>query len=163
METLNRFSNSVYIVVESFHRQRQCFSPKVQHMTRKLPALTPDNSAFWQGGAQQELRMHHCEACARFFHPPAPVCPRCLGSEVGPRPVSGRATVHTYTVNHQPWRPDLNEAYVVAIVELAEQDGLRFVTNIVGTPPAEVHIGMPVRVRFEQVEDVWLPLFEKAA
>lgn len=107
--------------------------------------------------------MHHCDACARFFHPPAPVCPQCLGAEVGPRPVSGQGTVFTYTVNHQPWRPDLKEPYVVAIVELADQQGLRFVTNIVGSPPAEVHIGMPVRVRFEQFEDVWLPLFEKAA
>jgi uncharacterized OB-fold protein len=77
--------------------------------------------------------------------------------------VSGAGKVVTYTVNHQPWRADLKEPYVVAIVELAEQDGLRFVTNIVGTAPEEVGIGMPVQVRFEQVEDVWLPLFEKAA
>lgn len=82
---------------------------------------------------------------------------------MGPRAVSGRGTVLTYTVNHQPWRADLKDPYVVAIVELADQQGLRFVTNIVGTPPTEVHIGMPVRVCFEQVEDVWLPLFEKAA
>ena len=26
--------------------------------------------------------------------------------------------------------------------------------------PTRVHVGMPVRVAFEQVEDVWLPLFE---
>jgi len=132
-------------------------------MTRKLPALTSDNSAFWQGGADGQLRMHHCGACAQYFHPPAPVCPRCLGADVAPKPVSGAGEVVTFTVNHQPWRADLKEAYVVAIVELAEQAGLRFVTNIVGTAPEEVFIGMPVRVRFEQVEDVWLPLFEKAA
>ena len=81
----------------------------------------------------------------------------------------GRRAWHWYLARYRelqqrnPWRPDLTEPYVVAIVELADQSGLRFVTNIVGTPPAEVHIGMPVRVRFEQIEDVWLPLFEKAA
>jgi uncharacterized OB-fold protein len=132
-------------------------------MTRKLPALTLDNSAFWQGGAAGELRMHHCEPCAQYFHPPAPVCPRCLSASVAPRAVSGAGKVVTYTINRQPWRADLKEAYVVAIVELAEQAGLRFVTNIVGMAPEEVFIDMPVRVRFEQVEDVWLPLFEKAA
>ena len=132
-------------------------------MTRKLPALTLDNSAFWQGGADGELRMHHCGACVQFFHPPAPVCPRCLGEDVAPKTVSGAGKVVTYTVNHQPWRADLKQPYVVAIVELVEQTGLRFVTNIVGMPPEEVFIGMPVRVCFEQHEDVWLPLFERAA
>jgi uncharacterized OB-fold protein len=132
-------------------------------MTRKLPALTPDNRAFWQGGAEGRLQMHHCDACARFFHPPAPICPRCLSLEVGPRAVSGRGKVLTYTVNHQAWRADLQLPYVVAIVELADQEGLRFVSNIVGTEPDQVAIGMPVQVRFEQVEDVWLPLFERAA
>lgn len=132
-------------------------------MTRKLPALTSDNRAFWQGGAEGRLLIHHCDACARFFHPPAPICPRCLSLEVAPRAVSGHATVVTCTVNHQPWRADLQAPYVVAIVELADQEGLRFLTNIVGTEPDRVAIGMRVRVRFEQVEDVWIPLFERAA
>lgn len=132
-------------------------------MTRKLPALTADNRAFWQGGATGQLQMHHCAACASFFQPPSPICPRCLSQEVGPRAVSGRGKVVTYTVNHQPWRPDLKEPFVIAIVELAEQKGLQFVTNIVGIDPDQVTIGMPVRVRFEHVEDVWIPLFERAA
>jgi uncharacterized OB-fold protein len=132
-------------------------------MTRKLPALTPENRAFWQGGADKELRMHYCVECFRFFHPPAPICPRCLSEDVAPKAVSGAGKVVTFTVNQQPWRADLKDPYVVAIVELAEQAGLRFVTNIVGMAPEDVFIDMPVSVRFEQVEDVWLPLFERAA
>lgn len=67
----------------------------------------------------------------------------------------------SFTVNHQAWIPGLPVPYVVAIVELAEQAGLRFVSNIVGGSVDEVHIGMPVRVTFEQIEDVWIPLFER--
>ncbi|QTQ34797.1 Zn-ribbon domain-containing OB-fold protein [Aromatoleum petrolei] len=134
-----------------------------QTMTRKLPLLTEDNSPFWQGGAQGRLLIHHCADCTRFFHPPAPICPHCGSFEVAPRAVSGKGKVLSYTINHQAWRPDLTEPYVVAIVELAEQSGLRFVTNVVGLPAEAVHIDMPVRVRFEQHEDVWLPLFEKDA
>lgn len=132
-------------------------------MTRKLPALTPDSMPFWQGGAAGKLLMHNCGACAQYFHPPAPICPRCLSFDVAPKAVSGKGKVISYTVNHQPWRPDLKEPYVVAIIELPEQAGLRFLTNIVGTAPEQVAIDMPVRVRFEQHEDVWLPLFEKDA
>jgi hypothetical protein len=50
---------------------------------------------------------------------------------------------------------------VIAIVELEEQAGLRFVTNIEDVDVDEVFIGMPVRVTFRQEDDVWLPLFTK--
>lgn len=131
-------------------------------MLRKLPLLTPVNTPFWQGGAVGELRICHCAACARWFHPPAPACPDCGSQDVAPRAVSGQATVTTFTVNHQAWTEDLDVPYVVAIVELAEQAALRLVTNIVGMPAKEVRIGMPVSVCFRQQEDVWLPLFQRA-
>jgi uncharacterized OB-fold protein len=68
--------------------------------------------------------------------------------------------VATFTVNHQAWFPGFDPPYVIAIVELAEQAGLRLTTNLVGCPPERVRIGMAVRVRFEAYEDVYLPLFE---
>ena len=129
-------------------------------MARKLPALTPDSAPFWQGGAQGELRIHHCAGCARYFHPPAPICPRCASFDVAPRAVSGRGKVASFTVNHQAWTPELKAPYVVAIVELDEQPGLRLLSNIVGCEVERVAIDLPVHVRFAQVEDVWLPLFE---
>src|SRR4051794_8374783 len=50
--------------------------------------------------------------------------------------------------------------YVVANVALAEDARVRLTTNVVGCDPDEVHIGQQVQVRFEQQDDVWLPLFE---
>jgi uncharacterized OB-fold protein len=130
---------------------------------RKLPLLTADNRDFWTGGAAHQLRINYCRDCARLFHPPAPICPRCAGADVVPMPVSGRGSIVTFTVNHQAWVPDLAIPYVIAIVALDEDSEVRFVTNVVGTPVQQVHIGMPVRVVFERHEDVWLPLFEKAS
>ena len=132
-------------------------------MHRKLPLLTPENRAFWQGGAEGELRIHRCRACIRWCHPPAPVCPGCNARDVAPEPVSGGGTVVSFTINHQPWISELAEPYVVAIVELDEQAGLRFLTNIVGCPVEDVAIGMRVSVTFLECEDVWLPQFEKEA
>ena len=129
-------------------------------MQRKLPAITDDNIAFWTGGSSSQLLIHWCEDCSAYFHPPAPVCPKCRGTRVAPRAVSGRGHVLTYTINHQAWLPSLPVPYVVAIVGLAEQSGLQFLSNVVGCPPESVQIGMPVRVVFERHEDVWLPLFE---
>jgi uncharacterized OB-fold protein len=74
--------------------------------------------------------------------------------------VSGKGSVATYTINHQRWHPDLDVPFVIAIVELDEQPGLRFVTNIINCEPESVRIGMRVKVTFLQQDDVWLPLFE---
>jgi len=78
---------------------------------------------------------------------------------MGPAPVSGRARVASFTVNHQVWIPNLAVPYVFAAVELVEQPELYVFTNIVACPVDDVRIGMDVEVVFEQHEDVFLPLF----
>ena len=127
---------------------------------RVLPQLNDLNRPFWTGGERGELCLLRCRACKHWIHPPAPICPACLARDVAPEAASGRARVASFTVNHQPWIPGFDPPYVVAIVELPEQTGLRLTTNLVGCAPSDVRIGMPVRVRFEQREDVWIPLFE---
>ena len=74
--------------------------------------------------------------------------------------VSGRGTVVAFTVNHHQWLPGFEPPYVIASVALAEDPSLHLTTNIVGCDPDEVHIGLEVTVRFEQNDDVRLPLFE---
>lgn len=133
---------------------------------RVLPAVTVDNEHFWRGGRNGELLILRCGGCGYWIHPPAPICPECLGRDVSPRAVAGRATVLSFTVNRQPWYPGLDPPYVVAIVQLEEQEDLRLTTNIVGCAPEEVDFGMPVRVSFEEYPDgdssVWLPFFRPA-
>ncbi|HET9609911.1 MAG TPA: Zn-ribbon domain-containing OB-fold protein [Acidimicrobiales bacterium] len=129
---------------------------------RVQPALDDENRFFWTSGKDGRLRFLRCQACGHYLHPPLPRCPVCGARDVAPEPVSGRAEVFSYTVNHQPWDGG-SEPYVIALVELPEQQGLRLTTNIVGCEPDEVHIGMPVQVAFEQRGDVWFPLFEPVA
>ena len=130
---------------------------------RVLPRVTAQNEHFWRGGEAGELRFLRCAPCQRFVHPPSPVCPECLGKDLSPQPVSGRATVATFTLNHQPWVPSPDHPYAIAIVEIDEQSDLRLMTNIVNCPVEAIEIGMPVQVVFEQHEDVWVPLFEPAS
>ena len=81
-----------------------------------------------------------------------------MSVDVAPRAVSGRATLHSFTVNHQQWIPG-TDPYVIGLVVLDEQDDLRLTTNVVECAPDDVHIGMALEVCFEQQDDVWLPLF----
>jgi uncharacterized protein len=92
------------------------------------------------------LLIEHCEDCARWVHPAAGACRTCGGPLVA-RPVSGRGTVFTYTVNHHPYNPEIPVPYVIAIIELAEQNGLRVAANIVDCEPDSVSCGMAVDIR----------------
>ncbi len=128
---------------------------------RLLPEVGPENEHFWRGGAEGALRFLYCAGCDFYVHPPLPRCPRCLAGPLAVRAVSGRARLHTYTVNHQPWIPGFDPPYLVAIVEIAEQPSLRLTTNLVNCAAEAVRIGMPLRVVFEARDDgIFLPLFE---
>ena len=130
---------------------------------RILPELTDRNRHFWQGGRVGRLVLLRCQSCGYYLHPPSPVCPQDRSKDLVPEPVSGRAAVASFTVNHHPWVPGVELPYVIGIVELVEQTGLRLTTNLVGCEPDAVEVGMPVEVVFEHHEDehgdVWLPLF----
>ncbi len=125
---------------------------------RMLPALTPTTEFFWTS-ADGRLRMLRCADCGFVTHPLGPVCRRCGSTSIAPDELSGRGVVYTFTVNQQPWSERLAEPYVIAIVELDDQPGLRILSNIVDCDADAVSIGMPVEVTFAPVEDVALPLF----
>lgn len=50
--------------------------------------------------------------------------------------------------------------YVIGMVELPEQVGLRLTTNVVNCAAEDLYIGMPLRVTFEQQGEHFVPLFE---
>ncbi|OBK63264.1 DNA-binding protein [Mycobacterium colombiense] len=134
---------------------------------RLLPSPTPESETFWTGGQQGKLLISRCRSCWHFFHPPGPSCWRCRSTDIAPEPVSGRARIAAYTVNHQPWIPGFEPPYVVAMVELVEEPDVRLTTNIVGIPPKDVRVGLDVEVFFEdwatmpgdKNSKVWIPLF----
>ena len=132
---------------------------------RMLPKLDAHNRAFWTGGADGRLMVARCTQCALWVSPPAADCPDC-GGPLAAQPASGHGTVFTYTVNYQSFNPAVPVPYVIAIVELAEQEGLRIAANIVDCEPDSVHVGLAVEVRFEphhvDGEDVFVPVFAPA-
>lgn len=109
-----------------------------------------------------QLLIEHCDDCARWVHPSAGDCRDC-GATLVARPVSGHGTVFTYTVNYHPYNPDVPTPYVIAIVELAEQSGLRVAANIIDCEPDSVACGMPVNLRPGQRSTGGAPLFAPAA
>lgn len=85
-------------------------------------------------------------------------CAEC-GGTTAYETTSGNGTVFTHTTNAHAYNPAVPVPYDISIVELVEQEGLRFTTNVVECPPEDVHIGMHVQVRFEQHGEVFVPVF----
>jgi uncharacterized OB-fold protein len=128
---------------------------------RSLPQPDPETAFFWDAANRRELHILRCRDCGTYIHLPRPACRTCGSTNLAPERVSGRGTVHSFTVTHFPV-PGYEPPFAVALIELEEQDGLRLVSNVVDVPPDALEIGTPVEVTFEKVaDDVTLPLFRR--
>jgi len=133
------------------------------HTARPRPQADQETEFFWASGRDGRLRFRSCTACSALIHPPQPVCRRCRGQDTAVREVSGRATLIGFTVNHRFPFPGLPTPFVVAQVAIEEDPRVRLTTNLVDCAPQDLRLGMFMEVVFEQVDDVWLPLFRPAA
>lgn len=129
---------------------------------RPAPVPEPEAEPYFAAAAEGRLVVQRCERCGAHQLYPRVLCLQCRGP-VAWVEASGRGTVYSYTVirqNHaRPFRDWI--PYVVALVDLDE--GPRLMTNVVGTDPDDVHVGMAVRARFEKVSDeAGIVLFEPA-
>jgi uncharacterized OB-fold protein len=128
------------------------------------PLPLPDGLTrfFWEGVEKERLMILRCRDCGHFVHYPRPICNRCQSTTLSPEQVSGRGTLYSYSVVLQAFHPYFVDKipYVLAVVELAEEPGLRLTTNMVDTPESELAVGMPVEVTFVKVTDrLVLPMF----
>ncbi len=130
-------------------------------MLRPRPALTQDNSFFFEGAKQHKLLIQRCAACGTLRHPPRPSCAVCRSFDWDTLEASGRGTIFSFVVNHYPQVPAFDYPLVVALVELEE--GTRLIANVSGITPETAAIGMAVEVGFEDFDDeLSLPVFHPA-
>ena len=121
-------------------------------MTDQLPEpiVNADSAPYWQGAREGKLLLQRCGDCGtlRFF--PRYLCPECGSEHTEWTEVSGRGTVHSFTIVHRAAFPEFQARapYAIALIDLAE--GPRMMTNIVGEGALDVEIGDAVRVTFEE-------------
>ncbi len=109
-----------------------------------------DSKHLFRGWLDETLLINRCDDCARFQHPPKPVCPSCWCTSLTPTEVSGRGVIHLTMLLHQgPPAPDVDYAkgpHPVVSVELEEQEGLRFTSTVIDCPLEDVRIGLEVEL-----------------
>lgn len=129
---------------------------------KPLPAADDLSQPFWEAAKQQQLVIQRCRECGYFNHPPRPACDACQSPQLHFEPVSGRGTIYSFTVMHQPNVAGFEDQipYLNILVELDEQPRLFMVANVPAVAEGKIQIGRRVEVYFEEVSaDVTLPQF----
>ena len=120
-----------------------------------LPLPSPDavTQFFWDGVGRHELWIQRCQNCKHYLHYPKTLCRYCQSDDLAGEQVSGRATLYTWTIAVQPFHPFYVDRipYVVATVELVEEPGLMFMSQVVDCAEEDLRIGLPLEVVFEEL------------
>jgi uncharacterized protein len=133
-----------------------------------IPGIEPnmDDASFWDDCAQRQLRFQACGHCGTPRHPPQPICPKCQSFEQTRLDAPPEARVYTYTVVHHAGHPAVESRlpYVVAVVEFSALAGVRLVSNVTDVDTDKVHIGMPLRLWWDDIGGGrFVPRFRPAA
>lgn len=129
--------------------------------TRPRPPLGHDNKWWWDAVNGGQLPIQRCKDCGVLRHPPRPMCGKCGSTQWDSVASSGKGTVYSFVVVHHPQFPGFDYPVVAAVIDLEE--GTRVVSNVIGVDPADVRVGMPVKLSIEAVDDgLKLPLFRRA-
>ena len=130
-------------------------------MAGPLPVPDPVTKPFWDSLRAHAMQLQRCVECDRFVYYPRPLCPKCSSANLVWTPVSGRGSVHAFTIPYRHPDPAFGTRvpYVVVLVELEE--GARMLANLVEVEPGpeSVSVGLPVEIVYDDRESVTLPAF----
>ncbi len=129
---------------------------------KPVPVADELSQPFWDAARERRLVAQRCVECGYYNHPPRPTCDRCSSASLQFVLLSGRGTIYTYTVMHQPNVAGFEEEipYINIVVELDEQPMLFMVSNLAHAELGKIRIGARVEVWFEERgPDLVLPQF----
>lgn len=134
---------------------------------RPVPVPDDGSVAYWRAAADGVLALARCGRCARFTHPPGPVCPHCgtTDPEFRFEPVAGSGTVRSWTVVRRSFLPGFDDdlPFVLVDVALDGADDVRLIGRLLDGPDAPLRVGDRVAVDFEHLgAEVAVPAFVRA-
>jgi uncharacterized protein len=130
---------------------------------RPLPLITGVTAPFWSAARERRLVVQRCDDCGQLRFPPDPGCFACGSARSTWAPVSGRATLYSWTVCHPPLLPFFQQHAPWPVVVVQLEEGPRMVATLAGIPPEDYAVGMPLQAGFEDIDDdVTLIVFQAA-
>ena len=122
----------------------------------------PELQPFWDGTAEDELRIQRCAACGTFRWPPRAACPDCSSLDAEWARAIGRGELFSWTVVARSTLPEFVDQvpYAVGVVAL-EGIPVRMIGRIETNDPSGLQMGMPVTAVFrDPAAGVRLPVWQ---
>ncbi|MCV7280208.1 OB-fold domain-containing protein [Mycolicibacterium flavescens] len=116
-----------------------------------VPVPDPDTEQYWEGLRNGKLMLCRCDDTGKWIHPPLERS-RFTGGPVHFEEVSGNGSIFSFIVVRQALVPGRVPPFVVGLVELDEQPGLR-INAVIDVDPGDVRIGQRVRLRIADLGD----------
>ena len=126
-----------------------------------MPVPNEYTQPYWDGTREAKLMIQRCQKCGYYNHPPLYICINCKDRDapLAWEQVSGRGTIYTHYICHDNSIAGFEKKvpYPVVIVELEEQKGLFFMSNLLNLEydayGSQIKPGMPVEAVFEKASD----------
>ena len=130
---------------------------------KPIPIADEASKPFFDGAREHRLMIQKCSTCGAVMWPVKARCDNCLAASVTWVQASGKGTLYSFVLMHQVYHPGFASEVPYNIAEVDLEEGLRMISNVVGCSNADLYIGMPLEVTFEDVtEAVTLPKFNPA-
>lgn len=120
-------------------------------MQKQSPVPDDLDKPFYEACNEGRLVVQYCTDCSRFHYPPRQACPRCGGSALEWREVSGRGRIQSRVVVYDSPVSMLipDQPFNVASIVLDEDPDVTMLSHLPGVPVGQVPIGAAVQVTFE--------------
>jgi uncharacterized OB-fold protein len=108
---------------------------------------------FWAGAARHELLIPRCDTCAAYCWYPRPTCRQCKGESFTWTPMSGRATLFSWTVvRHAFLKQFADEVpYATGLAALDEDPSVRLATRLVDCDLSALTFEQPLEVAYRDL------------
>lgn len=123
-------------------------------------AIDQDNIGLYEGWLAHELRLNKCSDCGKWHEPARAICPFCWSMNIAPAAVSGRGTIQLAILLRQGREEEgVTYPYPVVLIDLEEQEGLRFTSTVVDAGFEDMKPGTPVKLEWTERRGAPFPVF----
>jgi uncharacterized OB-fold protein len=130
---------------------------------KPIPEMNDISKPYWDAVQREEFFLQRNKKTGNYLFIPRELASDDFSQDLEWVKASGKGEIATFSIAKPPlfefYAAEL--PYVVAIIKLSE--GPQMMSNIINCNPEDVHVGMNVKVTFEERKDGFkIPQFEPA-